>query len=113
MLEREKMGLQNQLRDIEWRIDQESKAYHKANEERKNHNLELNLTKHNIKDLSNKTRAALSHDDDNQFSSRSNQSVNTRNIPPDQRILDPKKGPIKKTAAVKSLPRLESDDYYR
>ena len=30
------------------------------------------------------------------------------NIPEDQRILDPKHGPIKKAAAVKSLPSLES-----
>ncbi|XP_069129263.1 coiled-coil domain-containing protein 169-like [Argopecten irradians] len=31
----------------------------------------------------------------------------TRNIPEDQRIIDPKRGPIRKTAAVKSLPSLE------
>ncbi len=29
------------------------------------------------------------------------------NIPPDQRILDPKRGPIKKTAAVKKLEKIE------
>ena len=30
------------------------------------------------------------------------------NIPEDQRIIDPKKGPIRKTAAVKNLPSLET-----
>ena len=30
----------------------------------------------------------------------------TGNIPDDQRVLDPRMGPIKKTAAVKTLPRL-------
>lgn len=29
-----------------------------------------------------------------------------RSIPEDQRILDPRMGPIKKTAAVKTLPHL-------
>ena len=27
-----------------------------------------------------------------------------RNIPPDQRVIDPKMGPIKKESAVKNLP---------
>ena len=30
-----------------------------------------------------------------------------RNIPEDQRVIDPKRGPIKKTAAVKNLPKLD------
>lgn len=30
------------------------------------------------------------------------------NILPDQRIIDPRKGPIRKTAAVRSLPKLAS-----
>ncbi|KAH7968352.1 hypothetical protein HPB52_007964 [Rhipicephalus sanguineus] len=32
------------------------------------------------------------------------------NIQPDQRIIDPRKGPIRKTAAVRSLPKLASPD---
>ena len=31
-------------------------------------------------------------------------------IPDNQRILDPKKGPIKKTAAVKKLPKLKTSN---
>ncbi|KAH8032806.1 hypothetical protein HPB51_001941 [Rhipicephalus microplus] len=31
-------------------------------------------------------------------------------IQPDQRIIDPRKGPIRKTAAVRSLPKLASPD---
>lgn len=33
-----------------------------------------------------------------------------RNILPDQRVIDPRKGPIKKTAAVRSLPKLNTAD---
>ncbi|CAF1500377.1 unnamed protein product, partial [Didymodactylos carnosus] len=34
-IEGEKRSLLSQLRDYEWRLEQENKAYHKANEERK------------------------------------------------------------------------------
>ncbi|CAF4424617.1 unnamed protein product, partial [Adineta steineri] len=34
-VENEKKSLLSQLRDFEWRLEQENKAYHKANDERK------------------------------------------------------------------------------
>ena len=34
-----------------------------------------------------------------------------QNIPADQRILDPRRGPIRKTAAVKNLPRIWGEEY--
>ncbi|NXY20951.1 CC169 protein, partial [Atrichornis clamosus] len=34
-LEEEKKSLQSQLKDYEWRLEQEAKAYHKANDERR------------------------------------------------------------------------------
>ncbi|CAL1544406.1 unnamed protein product, partial [Lymnaea stagnalis] len=55
-LEKEKNSLYNQLRDLEWRLDQESKAYHKANDERKQYVLEINATKGTIGDLRTKQR---------------------------------------------------------
>nr|XP_022322004.1 uncharacterized protein LOC111123743 isoform X13 [Crassostrea virginica] len=106
-LEKEKQMLQGQIRDIEWRLDQESKAYHKANDERKTYSLEINSTKGSINEFSTRTKLSSSRDAlDTIPGSRTPRTMG--NIPEDQRILDPKHGPIKKAAAVKSLPSLES-----
>nr|XP_022322000.1 coiled-coil domain-containing protein 169-like isoform X9 [Crassostrea virginica] len=115
-LEKEKNVLMNQLRDMEWRLDQESKAYHKANDERKTYSLEINSTKGSINEFSTRTKLSSSRDAlDTIPGSRTprtmggqNERNSQSNIPEDQRILDPKHGPIKKAAAVKSLPSLES-----
>nr|XP_022322001.1 uncharacterized protein LOC111123743 isoform X10 [Crassostrea virginica] len=115
-LEKEKQMLQGQIRDIEWRLDQESKAYHKANDERKTYSLEINSTKGSINEFSTRTKLSSSRDAlDTIPGSRTprtmggqNERNSQSNIPEDQRILDPKHGPIKKAAAVKSLPSLES-----
>ncbi|KAK3597690.1 hypothetical protein CHS0354_040065 [Potamilus streckersoni] len=106
-LEKEKNQLFNQLRDLEWRLDQESKAYHKANDERKQYLLEINSTKNNLDDVRTRHRAAVT------LQQREIESIPRTprdvggNIPEDQRIIDPKKGPIKKTAGVRNLPSLE------
>nr|KAG5705469.1 hypothetical protein BaRGS_004596 [Batillaria attramentaria] len=55
-LEREKNLLFNQLRDLEWRLDQESKAYHKANDERKQYVLEINAAKGTLSEMKNRQR---------------------------------------------------------
>ncbi|KAJ8297888.1 hypothetical protein KUTeg_024419 [Tegillarca granosa] len=108
MLEKEKQMLSNQLRDIEWRIDQESKAYHKANDERKQYSVEINATQVNMSDSQARQKALNSSRAELEPipGSKTPRDM-SRNIPEDQRILDPKKGPIRKTAAVKSLPSLE------
>ncbi|ESO99076.1 hypothetical protein LOTGIDRAFT_142269, partial [Lottia gigantea] len=56
-LEKEKLGLINSIRDLEWRLDQESKAYHRANDERKQYVIEIQSTKGNIYQIQ-KQRAA-------------------------------------------------------
>ncbi|KAJ8297800.1 hypothetical protein KUTeg_024331 [Tegillarca granosa] len=96
------------LRDIEWRIDQESKAYHKANDERKQYSVEINATQVNMSDSQARQKALNSSRAELEPipGSKTPRDM-SRNIPEDQRILDPKKGPIRKTAAVKSLPSLE------
>ncbi|XP_052278819.1 coiled-coil domain-containing protein 169-like isoform X3 [Dreissena polymorpha] len=105
-MEKEKALLYNQLRDLEWRLDQESKAYHKANDERKQYVLEINTTKGNIDGNKARQRAAVGvQQREADELSRSPRLMG--NIPEDQRILDPRKGPIKKTAAVKNLPSLD------
>ncbi|XP_041357212.1 coiled-coil domain-containing protein 169-like isoform X2 [Gigantopelta aegis] len=101
--EREKQSLYNTLRDLEWRLDQESKAYHKANDERKQYVLEINATKGSLDEI---RRQKLTHGGDGFITGRTPRDVDG-NIPDDQRILDPKKGPIKRTAGVNKLPSLE------
>ncbi|XP_052078691.1 coiled-coil domain-containing protein 169-like isoform X5 [Mytilus californianus] len=129
MLEKEKQMLSSQLRDLEWRLDQESKAYHKANDvrrnyqneisskkfqayhkandERKTYNLEINTTKHQHGEMSSRQRAMGSREQLDTISGSRTPRDLSRNIPEDQRIIDPKRGPIKKTAGVKNLPSLE------
>ncbi|CAG5116890.1 unnamed protein product [Candidula unifasciata] len=115
-LERERNSLYSQLRDLEWRLDQESKAYHKANDERKQYVLEINATKVNIGDLRARQRQTVlaAQEAPPRITSRSNPGETPRsyrnnggNIPEDQRILDPRYGPIRKTAGVKALPSLD------
>ncbi|RUS85030.1 hypothetical protein EGW08_007214 [Elysia chlorotica] len=116
MLEREKHSLFSQLRDLEWRLDQESKAYHKANDERKQYVLEINATKGNVGDIKARQRHMMITNQDSQSKilARPNQGDSPKtyrspdgNIPEDQRILDARYGPIKKTAGVKALPSLD------
>ncbi|XP_025086236.1 coiled-coil domain-containing protein 169-like isoform X2 [Pomacea canaliculata] len=108
-LDREKQLLHNQLRDLEWRLDQESKAYHKANDERKQYVLEINAAKGSISEMKTRQRQALMAPGQPETgSSPRTYRDNAGNIPDDQRIIDPRRGPIKRTAGVKSLPSLEA-----
>ncbi|KAL8603180.1 hypothetical protein ACOMHN_032626 [Nucella lapillus] len=110
-LDREKNLLANQLRDMEWRLDQESKAYHKANDEpndeRKQYSLEINAARGTISEMRSRQRMVMALGQEGATIPRSHRDT-TGNIPNDQRIIDPKRGPIKKTAGVKSLPSLET-----
>ncbi|XP_067888913.1 coiled-coil domain containing 169 isoform X1 [Heterodontus francisci] len=118
-LEKEKKSLQTQLKNYEWRIEQEAKvgawmtqtqshfwqkiyaeqgAYHKANDERRTYLTEIAQTTLSI-ETSKKQKAIWS---------REKKVLKEKyNVPTTQRILDLKKGPIKKTAAMKQLPKLK------
>ncbi|XP_015671663.1 coiled-coil domain-containing protein 169 isoform X2 [Protobothrops mucrosquamatus] len=82
-LEEEKKSLQNQLKEYELRLDQEAKI------------------SGSLKPLEKQKIDAVEMTRENQVLRRK------CNIPRNQRILDPKKGPIKKTAGVKHLPKLK------
>ncbi|XP_053871270.1 coiled-coil domain-containing protein 169 isoform X4 [Malaclemys terrapin pileata] len=100
-LEEEKKSLQNQLKDYELRLEQEAKAYHKANDERRMYLAEISQTSATLKIAERQKTDAVQI-------KRKNQILRRRhNVPENQRILDPKKGPIKKTAGVKQLPKLK------
>ncbi|XP_015275083.1 PREDICTED: coiled-coil domain-containing protein 169-like [Gekko japonicus] len=100
-LEEEKKSLQNQLKDYELRLKQEGKAYQKANDERRAY---LAV----ISQISGSLKSSERQKKDEVEIKRENQILRGKcNIPKNQRILDPKKGPIKKTAGVKHLPKLK------
>ena len=53
-LEREKLLLEGQLRNIEWKIDQESKSYHDAKQKLKNAESEIIKANDNLKQYDNR-----------------------------------------------------------
>ncbi|XP_038674825.1 coiled-coil domain containing 169 isoform X1 [Scyliorhinus canicula] len=97
-LEKEKKSFENQLKNYEWRIEQEAKAYHKANDERRTYLMEIAQATLLIETM--KKQKAM-------WSRENNVLKEKHNVPTAQRILDLKKGPIKKTAALKQLPKLK------
>ncbi|XP_033631302.1 coiled-coil domain-containing protein 169-like [Asterias rubens] len=105
-IEREKQSMESQLRDFEWRLDQESKAYHKAHDERRNLQTELIQAKMKLEEL----KFTNPNGPQKKFTNTTPRGTRRaeENVPNDQRILDPKHGPIKKTAAVKKLPKLDT-----
>ncbi|XP_053242040.1 coiled-coil domain-containing protein 169 [Podarcis raffonei] len=97
----EKKSLQNQLKDYELRLEQEAKAYHKANDERRAYLAVISQISGSLKPSERQKMDAVEM-------KREDQLMRGKcNIPRNQRILDPKKGPIKKTAGVKHLPKLK------
>ncbi|KAI0218630.1 coiled-coil domain containing 169 [Lamellibrachia satsuma] len=105
-LEKEQQILENQMRDLEWRLDQESKAYHKAIEEKKQHGIEIQAAKGLLthSKLKRSTGTLNYSKDGTDISPR---PIGNANIQPDQRIIEARRGPIKKTAAVRNLPKLQ------
>ncbi|CAF2438699.1 unnamed protein product [Rotaria sp. Silwood2] len=104
VVENEKKNLSSQLRDYEWRLEQENKAYHKANEERK-------ILTNEITDVRNAISVMKERSQTTEYTKteRNGQLTNRElndNIPMDKRVIDPRKGPINRNAATRSLPKL-------
>ncbi|XP_062438864.1 coiled-coil domain-containing protein 169 [Rhea pennata] len=100
-LEEEKKSLQNQLKDYELRLEQEAKAYHKANDERRMYLSEILQTSAALKFVERQKLDAVT-------GKRENQILRGRcRVPGNQKVTDPKKGAIKKTVGVKQLPKLK------
>ncbi|XP_018494549.2 coiled-coil domain-containing protein 169 [Galendromus occidentalis] len=104
-LEKDRDNLRSDVRDLEWRLDQESKAFHKFDETRKAYQTEIRDAMTNLEAL--RSRVKMISNDYVMFSKRKG------NILPNQRVLDPKRGPIRKIAAVRSLPKLNSGHHDR
>ncbi|XP_042649136.1 coiled-coil domain-containing protein 169-like isoform X3 [Tyto alba] len=100
-LEEEKKSLQNQLKDYELRLEQEAKAYHKANDERRMYLSEILQTSATVKIVERQKTDALTGKGENQIL-RGRYSV-----PGNPKTVNPQKGSIKKTIGVKQLPKLK------
>ncbi|NXC69325.1 CC169 protein, partial [Anhinga anhinga] len=100
-LEEEKKRLQNQLKDYELRLEQEAKAYHKANDERRMYLSEISQTSATLKIVQRQKTDALTGKGENQIL-RGRYSV-----PGNLKMVNPQKGSIKKTVGVKQLPKLK------
>ncbi|XP_066912626.1 coiled-coil domain-containing protein 169-like [Clytia hemisphaerica] len=113
-LEKEKRNFEGNLRDVEWRLDSESQELFRINEEKAKYKLELNKTILDGKQssMTNSTRGNVSPLPGVKFSNKSFNHNNVKNrhygIPDNHRILDARKGPVKKTAAVKILPKIQA-----
>ncbi|XP_021233437.1 coiled-coil domain-containing protein 169-like [Numida meleagris] len=101
-LKEEKKSLQNQLKDYELRLEQEAKAYHKANDERRMYLSEILETSAMLKTVERQKMDALT-------SKGKKQTLRGRcSVPQNLKMVNPQKGPIKNTAGVKQLPKLKS-----
>ncbi|XP_040439302.1 coiled-coil domain-containing protein 169-like [Falco naumanni] len=100
-LEEEKKRLQNQLKDYELSLEQEAKAYHKANNERRIYLSEILQTSATLKIIERQKPNALT-------GKRENQILRGRySVPENPKMVNPQKGSIKKTLGVKQLPKLK------
>ncbi|NWJ08009.1 CC169 protein, partial [Crypturellus undulatus] len=100
-LEEEKKSLQNQLKDYGLRLEQEAKAYHKANDERRMYLSEILQISATLKLLERQKPDSIT-------GKRENKTLKGRcSVPGNQKMVDPKKGAIKKTVGVKQLPKLK------
>ncbi|KAM6316645.1 coiled-coil domain-containing protein 169-like [Aegotheles albertisi] len=100
-LEEEKKSLQNQLKDYELRLEQEAKAYHKANDERRMYLSEILQTSATLKTVERQKADTLRGKGENQIL-RGRYSV-----PGNPKMVNPQKGSIKKNVGAKQLPKLK------
>ncbi|XP_067997478.1 coiled-coil domain-containing protein 169 isoform X1 [Melanerpes formicivorus] len=100
-LEEKKKILRNQLKDYELRLEQEAKAYHKANDERRMCLSEVLQTSATLKIVEGQKPDVLT-------GKRENQTLRGRcSVPRNPKMVNPQKGSINKTAGVKQLPKLK------
>ncbi|KAM6438754.1 coiled-coil domain-containing protein 169-like [Rhynochetos jubatus] len=100
-LEEEKKSIRNQLKDYELRLEQEAKAYHKANDERRRYLSEILQVSATLKIVERQKTDVLTGKGENQIL-RGRYSV-----PGNPKMVNPQKASITKTVGVKQLPKLK------
>eukprot|EP00794_Sanderia_malayensis_P006817 gene6817-7586_t len=114
--ERERRELSGTLKDLEWQLDTESKACFRINADITEYKTELaqNLGKAAMLPLGETRKDNVQKKlyrnikYDNFKESRHAPNDRYYGIPDNQRIIDPRKGPVKKTAVAGHLPKINS-----
>ncbi|KAL5261880.1 hypothetical protein ACHWQZ_G007549 [Mnemiopsis leidyi] len=110
---KEKNSLTSELKDYEWRLDSESQKFAKAEEQRKTFMVQLYGATEANRILNTEHRLKQERIQKTKSQSKLNEKkmTPTKNGTPSPKktvkMLDPKKGPVKKSALVKTLPKLE------
>ncbi|XP_050188041.1 coiled-coil domain-containing protein 169 isoform X1 [Myiozetetes cayanensis] len=100
-LEKEKKSLQNQLKDYKLRLEQEAKAYHKTNDERRMYLSEIRQTSPTLKTVER-------HQPDALIGKGEKQILRGRySVPGNPKMINPQKRSIKKAVRVNQLPQLK------
>uniref|UniRef100_A0A8C3UUJ9 Uncharacterized protein n=1 Tax=Catharus ustulatus TaxID=91951 RepID=A0A8C3UUJ9_CATUS len=100
-LEEEKKSLQNQLKDYELRLEQEAKAYHKVNDERRMYLSEILQTSAKLKIVERQKTDALTGKGEKHI------LRGRHSVPGNLKMVNPQKRSIKKTVGVNQLPQLK------
>ncbi|XP_068886431.1 coiled-coil domain-containing protein 169 [Aphelocoma coerulescens] len=100
-LEEEKRSLQNQLKDYELRLEQEAKAYHKANDERRMYLSEILQISAKLKIVERQNQDALTGKGEKQI------LRGRHSVPGNPKMVNPQNRSIKKTVGVNQLPQLK------
>ena len=95
-LEHEKCVLEGTVNDSYWRLDSEAKALFNLGEKKREYMLSLNQSLHSAPILNRKRHDWVK----NRY----------HGIPDNQRIIDPRKGPIKKNACRVNLPKITTTE---
>ncbi|XP_062959508.1 coiled-coil domain-containing protein 169 [Cynocephalus volans] len=98
-LEKEKRSLENQVKDYSLRLEQESKAYHKTNNERRTYLAEMSQVS-GLQEVSKRQQM-------DQLPRMKENLVKTgRYNPVNQKAVNAKRGPVKKITRSNHLPKL-------
>ncbi|XP_012905461.1 coiled-coil domain-containing protein 169-like [Mustela putorius furo] len=98
-LEKEKRSLENQVKNCALRLEQESRAYHKTNDERRAYLAEMSH-------ISGSHQVSKRQQMDQLHRIKDNHVKAGRHNPANQKIVNAKKGPAKKITKPNHLPKL-------
>ncbi|XP_005077514.1 coiled-coil domain-containing protein 169 isoform X2 [Mesocricetus auratus] len=98
-LEKEKRSLENQVKDYALKLEQESKAYHRTNNERRTYIAEMSQ-------VSGLNQVSKRQQMDQLPRMKENLVKTGRYNPVTQKIMNAKKGPMKKVSRSNHLPKL-------
>ncbi|XP_076046385.1 uncharacterized protein LOC143028335 isoform X2 [Oratosquilla oratoria] len=111
LLERERNGLYGELRNKSWLLDNQSKEYYHLKELIKAYSGDLTIVNRSLEKIwrQQQHNYGLAGGSTPVLSPGSLRWISETGINPSQRIIDPRKGPIRKTVGVRSLPRLDGE----